>query len=111
VSYLDRQDLANGADELLNADGIGGGVGEGLEKMMDEPVPAYTLISKGFSRGAAPDNLVVLPLGKDRSRSLPPPDAAADVCADCGELAVASLGGVKVCTACGASARLGEGSL
>jgi ribonucleoside-diphosphate reductase alpha chain len=111
VSYLDRSDLANGEDEVLNADGLGGGVAEGIEKMLDEPVPAYTLISKGFSRGAAPDNLVVLPLGRDRSRGSPPADPRADVCASCGELAVLRQGGVPACTACGAAAAREEGSL
>jgi ribonucleoside-diphosphate reductase alpha chain len=113
VSYLDRQDLANGEDEPLNADGlgVGGGAEDGIDRLMDEPVPAYTLISKGFSRGAAPDNLVVLPLGKDRGRGAPPADTAGDVCADCGEMAVVSRAGVQVCTACGSASRREEGSL
>ena len=55
VSYLDRQDLASEPD-AFTADGLGGGAGEG-----DEPLPASRLISKGFSRGAG-DNLIVLPL-------------------------------------------------
>ncbi len=51
VSYLDRQDLANADPDALNADGLG----------EPEPMPVAKFISKGFSRGAAPDNLLFLP--------------------------------------------------
>ncbi|MHB8528868.1 MAG: TSCPD domain-containing protein [Caulobacteraceae bacterium] len=56
VSYLGRRDLANADPEALNADGLG--IGE------REPQPASRFISKGFSRGSAPDNLVFLPTVK-----------------------------------------------
>ena len=60
VSYLDREDLASRDADALDADGLGAGAGEG-----ETPAPAARWISKGFSRGAAPDNLVVLPLRRD----------------------------------------------
>ena len=60
VSYLDRQDLANADPDALNADGLGGGAKEGEGE--DEAAAVSRLISKGFSRGAAPDNLLYLPL-------------------------------------------------
>jgi ribonucleoside-diphosphate reductase alpha chain len=58
VSYLDRAELANGDPDEFNADGMGSGETEGVAQ------PAAKFISKGFSRGAAPDNLVFLPFGK-----------------------------------------------
>jgi ribonucleoside-diphosphate reductase alpha chain len=65
ISYLDRQDLANADPDALNADGLGAGAreGEGLGDGAGEDAafPASRLISKGFSRGAAPDNLLYLP--------------------------------------------------
>ena len=60
VSYLGRDDLASDAD-ALTADGLGAGAAEG-EEGEDEPLSASRLISRGFSRGAAPDNLLFLPL-------------------------------------------------
>ncbi len=58
VSYLDRDELANADPDEFNADGMGSGETEGVAQ------PAAKFISKGFSRGAAPDNLVFLPFGK-----------------------------------------------
>ena len=58
VSYLDRDDLANADPQEFSADGLGTGEAEGA------PTPsAAKFISKGFARGAAPDNLVFLPFG------------------------------------------------
>ena len=62
VSYLDRQDLASADSDALNADGLGGGAKEGEADRQAEPISR--LISKGFSRGAAPDNLLYLPFRK-----------------------------------------------
>ncbi len=60
VSYLGREDLASSDADALHADGLGAGAAEG-QAADDEPEPASRWISKGFSRGAAPDNLVLLP--------------------------------------------------
>jgi ribonucleoside-diphosphate reductase alpha chain len=89
ISYLDRRDLANADPEALDDDGLGGGASEA-----DEPAPAAKFISKGYARGAAPDNLVVVPFGRGRTG---PPDAAADPCPTCGGLTLGQGG----CAACG----------
>ena len=109
VSYLDRQDLANADPAELHADGLGKGLEDGvsLHPTPQEPeaVPASRFISKGFSRGAAGDNLIVLPVA-GRGRPVPPPlpQSQPDVCAECGELAVSLSGSELACRACGAPA-------
>ncbi len=108
VSYLDRRDLANGDPGELNADGLGRGkadeageTGEGDEGQFAEPVPqpASRFISKGFSRGAAPDNLVFLPFASKggANGSLL---ATADVCPACGDLALVRKGQSLICETC-----------
>jgi ribonucleoside-diphosphate reductase alpha chain len=100
VSYLDRQDLAN-ADPDPSGDGFA--VAEGGPEG-EASVPASRFISKGFSRGAAPDNLVVVPFGARRSgtgaaEAAPGPD----VCPACGDMALKRKGSGYVCESCGAS--------
>jgi ribonucleoside-diphosphate reductase alpha chain len=61
-------------------------------------------MSKGFSRGAAPDNLLFLPSAKRG----PPPGADGtvtdvDICPACGDLALTRRGGRFSCEACGES--------
>jgi ribonucleoside-diphosphate reductase alpha chain len=96
VSYLDRQDLANADPDELNADGLGRGLADGLSG--GEAQPASKFISKGFSRGAAPDNLLFLP-----SRRPGPPASTndLDMCPSCGDLSLSPRGGRFVCDACG----------
>ena len=105
VSYLGRKDLATGDPGELNADGLGRGKADALAE--DEPQPASRFISRGFSRGSAPDNLVFLPSANRASR--PAALEAADVCAACGDVAVVRKGSSLICETCGARAgRLGE---
>jgi ribonucleoside-diphosphate reductase alpha chain len=92
VSYLGRSDLANVDPDELNADGLGRGKD-------DEPQPASHFISRGFARGAAPDNLVFLPSANQRSLA-----AEADVCAACGDIAVVRKGASLICETCGTRA-------
>ncbi|MFN4297406.1 MAG: TSCPD domain-containing protein [Brevundimonas sp.] len=104
VSYLDRSELANADPDALNADGLGAGDGP-------ETVPAARFISKGFARGAAPDNLVVLPFGQKREAQLSadpatPPLAAA--CPACGDFALQRKGAGLECDSCGASPQMNE---
>ena len=66
-----------------------------------EPQPASRFISRGFSRGAAPDNLVFLPVS--RPAGLASLDAA-DVCAACGDVAVVRKGSALICDTCGTRA-------
>ena len=94
VSYLGRQELANADAEPLDADGLGSG-------KADELVPAAHYISKGFARGAAPDNLVVLPFGRPDTAPRPVSPVAADACSACGDFTLQKRGGVWVCDACG----------
>ncbi len=109
VSYLDREDLANIDPEELHADGLGNGQGDTVSMQPPSPVPASLFISKGFARGAAGDNLIILPVsGRDRQSPASRSEEAPDVCADCGELAVRRKGGGLVCEACGATAGIGR---
>ena len=108
VSYLDRQDLANADPDELHADGLGLGLGDSAGMEPPPAAPATLFISKGFSRGAA-DNLIVLPVGgRDRQSSQSRTEDAPDVCADCGELAVRRKGSGLVCESCGAPAGIGR---
>lgn len=107
VSYLGRADLANADPGELNADGLGNGKADApggagpLPPYDAEPQPASRFISKGFARGAAPDNLVFLPFGGRKAElSSESFQRAASVCPACGDQAV--IGGV--CAACGAHA-------
>ncbi|HEY8617703.1 ribonucleotide reductase [Phenylobacterium sp.] len=100
VSYLGRDDLASDDPAGLNADGLGHGKADRVPT--DEPQPASRFISRGFSRGTAPDNLVFLPSARGARES-------ADVCAACGDFAVVRKGQAMICETCGARAsRTGE---
>ena len=105
ISYLGRDELAN-ADGELNADGLGRGKAEGdgdaAAELSNEPQPASRFISKGFSRGTAPDNLVFLPTAASRGGLLGRMEA--DVCAACGDVAVVRKGGSLICETCGVRA-------
>ena len=101
VSYLGRHELANAEVEPPHPDALGAGKpSEGGA----EPVPAIHYISKGFARGATPDNLVVLPLSpraETPARIAATPDAAA--CPACGDFALQKKGAGWECDSCGAS--------
>ncbi len=72
-------------------------------------VPATLFISKGFARGAAGDNLIVLPVGgRGRPALGGRSDEAPDVCAECGELSVRRKGSALVCESCGSPAGVGR---
>ncbi len=94
VSYLGREELANAGADTLDADGLGGG-------KADELVPAARFISKGFARGATPDNLVVLPFGKRDAGPREASIANADACPACGDFTLQQRGGGWVCDNCG----------
>jgi ribonucleoside-diphosphate reductase alpha chain len=111
VSYLDRQDLANADPEDLHSDSIGRGSADTTSTEEPEPLPASKFISKGFSRGAAGDNLIVLPIGgREKGPRGALANDAPDVCAECGELSVRRRGSGLVCEACGAPAGVGRPS-
>jgi ribonucleoside-diphosphate reductase alpha chain len=105
VSYLERQELANAEPEGLNADGLASTVTNEVE-----PVPAARFISKGFARGTAPDNLVVVPFGRKtevlrRSES----GGEASACPQCGDFALQNRGGDWICDTCGAAPQVQGG--
>jgi len=101
VSYLGRRDLATGDPSEHDADSLGVG-------KPDEPQPASRFISRGFSRGAAPDNLLFLPIANRTNGGFSNLQAA-DVCAACGDVAVVRKGQALICETCGARAgRVGE---
>lgn len=103
VSYLDRADLAHVDPFAARGDGIGA--------LAVDAEAAIRLMSRGFARGQAPDNLVVLaPRGGARrpietateSRSATPDAYEKDPCPECGHFTVArATGGVLSCAACG----------
>lgn len=102
VSYLDRHELANAAPDN-GADGLD-------EKPEGEAVPAARFISKGFARGSAPDNLVVLPFGKKaepEARTVAATEAVA--CPACGDFSLQQRGGTWVCDTCGAAPAMQSG--
>ena len=102
ISYLGRDELAN-ADGELNADGLGGGKGQ--VSAAEEPQLASKFISRGFSRGSAPDNLLFLPVAAHRTGVLGRIEA--DVCASCGDVAVVRKGASLICETCGVRASTG----
>ncbi len=108
VSYLGRDDLANGDPQEFNADGLGLGKNAETEDEADEPapLPASKFISKGFSRGATPDNLVFAAFGrrKDGEAKASAPADQADICPACGDVALSRKGGLVVCESCNGQA-------
>ncbi|WP_312783923.1 TSCPD domain-containing protein [Brevundimonas sp.] len=104
VSYLGRQELANAEPEGLNPDGLGA-----VANNDAEPVPAARFISKGFARGAAPDNLVVVPFGRkaEAPRDAAPTEAVA--CPACGDFSLQNRGGGWICDTCGAAPQMQGG--
>lgn len=106
ISYLGRDDLGSPDSGELNADGLGRGKADavGPEGAAEEPQPqpASRFISRGFARGAAPDNLVFLPSANRPAG--PAALGAAEVCAACGDIAVVRKGQALICETCGARA-------
>lgn len=66
ISYLGREDLAELGEDVSH-DGLGRGLKDGTRQPAPQPLPeeAAQFISRGFSRGQLPDNIVIL----DRKRA------------------------------------------
>ncbi|MFS0797835.1 TSCPD domain-containing protein [Brevundimonas sp. 2P05AA] len=101
VSYLDRRELAQVTPEAANLDGM-----DGAPTDAPQPVPAARFISKGFARGAAPDNLIVAPFGRKEPSPRTTPQAQAGPCPECGDLMLTDRNGTPVCGACGAAPKV-----
>ena len=112
VSYLGRDDLAE--VENVSHDGLGGGANEGEEPTGPvQPMRPEQLISKGFSRGVMPDNIVPFTARRlaERLEDTPGPgtttprgpDYLSDACPTCGHFTLRPDDGVAVCEACGAT--------
>ncbi|MDG2044704.1 MAG: hypothetical protein P8J78_08840 [Maricaulis sp.] len=120
VSYLGRDDLAETSPQQLGSAGIGHGVEQ--EKL--SPTQANQYISKGFSRGQVPDNILMFtdasrnPANADPSDEVttanspheskagrkPTRDIAqysGDPCSECGHFTVMSTDSAQLCDACG----------
>ncbi|MEM6947765.1 MAG: hypothetical protein AAF486_06710 [Pseudomonadota bacterium] len=115
VSYLGREDLAENHDDVSH-DGLGRGVqGDGTREAAGQALSdeAAQIISRGFSRGQLPDNIVVLDkrrLEKASDEADAEADAAApeylgEACPRCGSYTLlASLDGDGGrCDTCGES--------
>jgi ribonucleoside-diphosphate reductase alpha chain len=107
VSYLGRADLAQ--VDPFDARG------DGLSKKAQDAESAARLISRGFARGAAPDNLVMLKpravVENIRDRKAPPAKPAmtgyrSEPCGACGHFTVDQSG---TCAACGAKGEASGG--
>ena len=120
VSYLAREDLAE-AD--VTHDGLGRGAGDATRPQPAAfTTEAAQLISRGFSRGQLPDNIVIL--GKRRSSEPGAGDGEADAeteaaghaayladpCPACGSFTLreSEPGGEASCDTCGEAARLSQ---
>ncbi|GGB78683.1 hypothetical protein GCM10007417_18270 [Glycocaulis alkaliphilus] len=122
VSYLGREDLAQTDARKSDPGGIGNGVAS--EKVITGE-EASRLISKGFSRGQLPDNVVML--GSQPRKTAPPPASGSgrkgdaspatrpepvysgEPCPRCGHFTLVEAGTELNCEACDWSGALPEG--
>jgi len=121
VSYLDRTDLAEIADGVTH-DGLGRGLEDGTREPVELTAEAARVISRGFSRGQLPDNIVVLDRKRNEKAELDAEDAATEEedsapdyigepCATCGSFTLYKdndADAQAICDACGAESSLGQ---
>ncbi len=114
VSYLGRADLAEASEDVTH-DGLGRGLQDGAPFDRE----AAKVISRGFSRGQLPDNIVVLAKKReeraDQERAVEDDDDATaapeylgDPCPSCGSFTLYATdeAGGAICDACGARAEI-----
>ncbi|MFN3913020.1 hypothetical protein [Hyphomonas sp.] len=116
VSYLGRDDLAE-AD--VTHDGLGRGAGDATRETAAFTSEAAQFISRGFSRGQLPDNIVIL--GARRAEKAAEEPASAETrdlspvylsqaCPACGSFTLfeAAPGGHMACDTCGEESRASQ---
>tara|TARA_B100000678_G_scaffold288144_1_gene296022 strand:- start:186 stop:2546 length:2361 start_codon:yes stop_codon:yes gene_type:complete len=98
VSYLGRDDLAE-LSEGQSHDGLGRGL---KDDVFQFPAEAAQIVSKGFSRGQLPDNIVILDKRrKDASDEAEQENYLGDPCPSCGHFTLTASGDTVTCDACG----------
>ena len=118
VSYLGRADLAEMTD--LTSDGLGQGEDD-TSRRTPTPQEAVRMISKGFSRGAIPNNIVLFgeaqaqrdalrresesdePFEPETFETEDAVEYLPDACPSCGHYTLVEDDGVAICDACGAT--------
>ncbi|MEM9669305.1 MAG: hypothetical protein AAF950_10310 [Pseudomonadota bacterium] len=118
VSYLNREDLAE-IDDTVSHDGLGRGVADGTRSSAAELTgEAARVISRGFSRGQLPDNIVVLDRRRDGIESaedeptesaMSTPSYLGEPCPSCGSFTLYHSEedqGETRCDACGQAVSL-----
>lgn len=112
VSYLGREDLAEDHNDVTH-DGLGRGVrGDGTREAPPEfSQEAAQIISRGFSRGQLPDNIVILDKRRPSAEETAPteavdedePDYSGEPCSHCSSFTVRldEAGQSGVCDTCG----------
>lgn len=100
VSYLGREDLAE-LSEGQSHDGLGRGL---KDDVFQFPAEAAQIVSKGFSRGQLPDNIVILDKRRKGASDEPEQESyLGDPCPSCGHFTLTAKGDEITCDACGES--------
>ncbi len=98
VSYLGREDLAE-LSEGQSHDGLGRGM---KDDVFQFPAEAAQIVSKGFSRGQLPDNIVILDKRrKGQEDAEAQENYLGDPCPSCGHFTLVADGDDTRCEACG----------
>ena len=115
VSYLGRDDLA---EVDVTHDGLGRGAGDGTREPAAFTEEAAQIISRGFSRGQLPDNIVILDKKReekiadeteaDEEEILNAPEYLSDACPSCGSFTLFRINedGDTECDTCGEEGRI-----
>ncbi|MEL7447037.1 MAG: hypothetical protein AAGK02_14715, partial [Pseudomonadota bacterium] len=118
VSYLGREDLAEDHNDITH-DGLGRGLADGTRQPAPFSEEAAQIISRGFSRGQLPDNIVVLDKRREEKEAEAELTAAidqeaegevdyiGDPCPACGSFTLYATEDSKACCdSCGEQATL-----
>jgi len=117
VSYLGRDDLA---EVDVTHDGLGRGAGDATREPAEFTEEAAQIISRGFSRGHLPDNIVILDKRRAEKQAESDLDAEAEelespayleqACESCGSFTVFAISedGDTSCDTCGEEGRVSK---